>query len=573
MKNPHLKPYSYRIRRSFILQLFLFVILPLTVLLIVVAFGSVSLHHQAMRSLVGDRDLSTVRAATNSISQQLLHRSTTLLFMAQSFSNPDDLRAFIRKQNHLLDAFDQGVALFTLSGQLLVPSSAPGTWQNPNSFLTHLLDSLRSNDQAGFSDPWVPDGESKAIILVGALTQNGDALVGAFYPATLIQQAILGSVNPDQTTLLVVSPQSQILYQVGTSLETPSVFSHPGVAEALNGESGVNYFQSSQGEHVVAFSAVPPLGWGLIVEEAWEKIASPYLRSTQFTPFILVPILILAVLSLIFGIQQIVKPLQALEILASRLAEGDFKSIQKTVGGVTEIRNLQGALSSMAGNLNKAQKSLHHYIGRMTDAQEDEKRVIAREIHDETIQDLIALNQRIQLAKLRAKDAKLKAKLQELGDLTQESISDLRRIVSGLRPIYLEDFGLVPALEMLVNESSEKGSIPVAFHQSGSSKKRLKPEIELAFYRIAQEGLHNILLHSKAKQASLKIDFSKDKVKMSIHDDGIGFKVQKERTWFARKGHFGVLGIQERVELINARLEIISSPGNGTTIEVISKKD
>jgi signal transduction histidine kinase len=317
----------------------------------------------------------------------------------------------------------------------------------------------------------------------------------------------------------------------------------------------------------VAFSPVPELNWGLILEEPWEKIASPYLRTTQIAPLVLVPVLLLAILALWFGVRQIVRPLQSLEGLAAKVAEGNIEAIQRPVGGISEIRNLQSELKVMTGKLVAAQDSLHDYIGVITDGRENEKQIIARELHDETLQRLIVLNQRIQLSLLQTSEKTEVKALKELNKLTEQAMTDLRQMIRGLRPISLEDFGLSSALEMLVNESSEKGSVTIKFEMSGSEKK-LQPEWELALYRITQEALSNIQRHSRAHQGWLILNYSDHNVQLKIRDDGVGFNVPSSQAELSKRGHYGLLGIQERVDLINARLDLESSRGHGTTLTI-----
>ena len=134
----------------------------------------------------------------------------------------------------------------------------------------------------------------------------------------------------------------------------------------MNGESGIDYFQSSDGEHVTAFSPVSPVGWGLMIEEGWEDISNPYLVNTQSAPLILVPVFLLALLAIWFGARRIVTPLQKLEKQAANLAAGDFDAINPPVGGIEEIRNLQAELIDMADKLKTAQHTLHNYIGAIT---------------------------------------------------------------------------------------------------------------------------------------------------------------------------------------------------------------
>jgi signal transduction histidine kinase len=119
---------------------------------------------------------------------------------------------------------------------------------------------------------------------------------------------------------------------------------------------------------------------------------------------------------------------------------------------------------------------------------------------------------------------------------------------------------------MLAHETSQSNQLIVDFHRSGQER-RLSRETELALYRIAQESLNNIVRHAEAKHASLSIRFDKE-VGLEVTDDGIGFMVPKSPTDFAPSGHFGLLGIRERADLIGARLEVKSEEGQGTCLSV-----
>jgi signal transduction histidine kinase len=324
----------------------------------------------------------------------------------------------------------------------------------------------------------------------------------------------------------------------------------------------------------VAYSPIAPLGWALVLEEPWEMVATPTLRASQMAPLVLVPALVLAVVALWFGARQIVKPLQTLESQAATLAWGDFKTIEKPVGGIEEIRQLQAELVQMARKVRAAQQSLHGYIGAITAAQEEERRRLARELHDDTIQALIALKQRAQLTQLAAQaqpggpqTAPESEALQEIASLTEQTIENLRRLTRALRPIYLEDLGLVTALEMLARETGQAANIAVEFQHQGPEK-RLDPATELALYRMAQEAFSNIVRHAQASKASLKITFTPQAVTIQVTDNGQGFEVPRSPAEFAPSGHYGLLGLYERAELIGAALEIRSIPGDGAHLSI-----
>jgi signal transduction histidine kinase len=302
-------------------------------------------------------------------------------------------------------------------------------------------------------------------------------------------------------------------------------------------------------------------------EEAWKVALDPALELTLVAPLVLIPPLLFAVAALWFASRQIVQPLQKLESQAAALAWGDFDAIEEPVGGIAEIQHLQKELAEMSARIQSAQEGLRDYIGAITSAQEEERLRLAHELHDDAIQSVIALKQRVQLAQKPVRNEASLQTLRELEALAEQTIENLRRMTRALRPIYLEDLGLATALEMLAGETSQSNPLDVDFRKSGAER-RLPAEVELALYRIAQEGLNNVVHHASARSAHLWIDFDDKEVTLEVSDDGIGFAVPKIPTDFAPDGHFGLLGIRERAELIGARLEVESSPGRGTKLRV-----
>ncbi len=339
------------------------------------------------------------------------------------------------------------------------------------------------------------------------------------------------------------------------------------MADALRGDSGTIYVRDNGGEQVVAFSAIEPLNWALVIKEPWQTVADPLLRATEWAPLVLAPVLIAALIGLVFGLRQIVQPLQSLEKKAADLGWGNFEAIEEPVGGINEIQRLQTELIHMAHKVKLAQQNLRGYLGAVTAGQEEERRRLARDLHDDTIQSLIALNQRIQLVQLSAQDESTGEQLAEMQQMTGQTIADLRRLTRDLRPIYLEDLGLVTALSMLARDTSQALGIPVDFQISGVEC-RMAPEVELAFYRIGQEGLNNVARHAGAAYAGLYLLFAEDNTTLTIRDDGCGFEVPESPAEMAGSGHFGLLGIQERAEIIGARLLIESEPGEGTRLNI-----
>lgn len=575
MKKPRI---THSLLRGFTVQLFAITILPLTLLLLLIAFGSVSLHQRDMRALVSERDERAVQSAAAALESELHHRMATISSLATFSSSPDDLTSR-NTSNDLTSDFEGGIA-FLAEERLIANTESDGLWDwiVSNAQSIHLA----SSSEAGpvISDPFIDPNSKRTLVIISAYSPSLNGIVaGAFSPESLAGQTLSASYPAGpasgQVTIYLVDSSRQVLFASGASeTQTQSVSAdHPGVAEALRGESGTRYVQVDNREHVIAYSPIPLTGWALVTEEDWQAVVSPSLQATQMAPLVLVPAFILALIALWFGVRRIVQPLQRLESKAAALAWGDFETIKESVGGISEVQHLQRELTEMARKVQAAQEGLHDYIGAITSGQEEERARLARELHDDTIQAVIALKQRVQLAQRSVKDQNARKSLGDLEMLAEQTIENLRRLTRALRPIYLEDLGLVTALEMLANETGHANHLHVDFHLSGKER-RLSREVELALYRIAQEALNNIVRHAKAKHANLQIAFDQrsspvDKeIKLEIVDDGVGFSVPKSPTDFAPSGHFGLLGIRERADLIGARLDVQSEVGRGTRLSV-----
>jgi signal transduction histidine kinase len=556
--------------RGLTVQLFAITILPLTLLLLLIAFGSVSLHQQDMRALVSERDERAVQSAAAALESELHHRVANISSLAAlaDASRGLTFEKILATSDDLTSDFDGGMAFLNLDGKLVASTAAEGLWNWVVSEAENIALASPSNPGPVLSNPFVDPSSKKTLVIVSAYSPSLSAIVaGAFSPEALAVQTLSASYPVgSQVTIYLVDSSRQVLFASGT-VETQSLSAnHPGVAEALRGESGTRYVQVENGEHVIAYSPIPVAGWALITEEDWQAVVSPSLQATQMAPLVVVPAFILTLIALWFGVRQIVQPLQRLESKAAALAWGDFETIKESVGGISEVQHLQKELMEMARKVQAAQEGLHDYIGAITSAQEEERMRLARELHDDTIQAVIALKQRVQLAQRSAKDQATRKSLGELETLAEQTIENLRRLTRALRPIYLEDLGLVTALEMLVNETSQTNHLDVKFQPSGKER-RLSREVELALYRIAQEALNNVVHHAKAKHVILQVVFNRE-IKLEVTDDGVGFNVPKSPTDFAPSGHFGLLGIRERADLIGAKLEVQSEAGHGTRLIV-----
>lgn len=552
--------------RGLTVQLLAITVLPLTLLLLLIAFGSVSLHQQDMRALVGERDERAVEAAAAALESELHHRAANINNLVALVEASGKMSSIPATEDQTVD-FDGGLAYLTVDGGLITSTHSPELWEWI--IQNDVVIASPSAEEPVFSSTIVDPVSKRFYVVVSQLIPSRNMIVaGAFSPESLARET-LSSSYPDgmHVTIFLLDPSKQILFSSGPLAAESIHPDHPGVSDALRGKSGTTYLKQGNTEHVVAYSSVTSTGWGLITEEEWEMVTSPSLQLTQVAPLVIVPAFILALLALWFMASHIVQPLQKLESKAAALAWGDFETIKEPVGGILEIQHLQKELTEMSRRVQAAQEGLHDYIGAITSAQEEERTRLARELHDDTIQAMVALKQRVQLAQRSIKDQAGKQSLKELESLAEQTVENLRRLTRALRPIYLEDLGLVTALDMLARETGQNSGLMVNFEKNGQER-RLPREVELSLYRIAQEALTNVVKHSKATQANLQIDFNEKEIMLRVTDNGIGFDIPKSPTDFAPNGHFGLLGIHERVDLIGAHLELESTKDRGTRLTV-----
>lgn len=254
--------------------------------------------------------------------------------------------------------------------------------------------------------------------------------------------------------------------------------------------------------------------------------------------------------------------------LRLKAARDTFKKAEKLMSQMSVVLGyLSGDLKNIHGQLEDIKEK--QYLGiKVIQAQEEERYRLSREIHDGPAQILANLVLKTELCeKLIDIDInKAKEELQALREIMRCSLKDVRKIIYDLRPMSLDDLGLIPTVERLITQHNEMSPIYAEFVFFGQ-KIKLLPVIEVAAFRIIQEALNNIRKHSKATRALVKIEFTKNTINIIISDNGIGFSRESIKKSDESSG-YGLMSMEERVMLINGRIEINSSPGKGTKIMV-----
>lgn len=563
--------------RGLAFQLIALTILPLTALLVAIALGSITIHQREMRSLVARQDERAVRAAAAALAERLGHRADSLRALADRAASAEvgsrrPLQDILTESSYLIADFDGGVALLSAQAEWLAASTPESDWaMRPIAAL--ISPGPTQGSAPRFSTPF-DDGALGlgAVAMAAASTDGAVIAVGVFSPAALgLPELASGLGSGPRVHVLLDSRQGGPLFEFerGSAAEEHAVRS--GVDAALRGESGAIYgtAETAGEEFVIAYSPVAPPGWALVVEEPWADVVSPLLQTSQLGPLVLAPALLLAGLGLGLAVRRVIRPLQQLERQSARLASGDFAAIEKPVNGIGEVESLQKTLVHMARQVRAYQEAIRRYLGALTRGQEDERRRLARELHDDTVQSLIALDQRAQLAQMAVRHGSSQAaeRLAEVRQMAAALIEEVRRVIRALRPIYLEDLGLLPAIEMLARDLETTTGLRVSFLTTGEAR-RLAPEHEIALFRIVQEALNNIARHAGARAVDVSAVFEADALIVRVKDDGRGFAAPERVSDLAAAGHYGLMGMQERADLIGARLSIQSTPGAGTTIEL-----
>lgn len=362
------------------------------------------------------------------------------------------------------------------------------------------------------------------------------------------------------STLVLLDGGGNILFAYGEAPEQAQIASWDGVEEALRRETGVLFTSESMHDDIVAYAPVPNSEWSLIIRESWHSLTAPLIRYEQVMPFILFTASAISLLILFFGVRYLVQPLRGLSARAARIGQGDFASTQ-SYSGVQEIVDLSLALDEMALRIQNYQGSLHDYVGAVTQAQEEERARLARELHDETVQTLIALGHKAQMVQrsLNRDPEQVEERVGELRRMLGQAVDEVRRFSRALHPHYLEELGLITALETLSQEAN-------AHFTACGTPLRLKPEKELTIYRIAQEALNNARRHAQTDTIRVELEYTDEMVILCVTDNGLGFTVPHYFYDLTRTGHFGLIGMRERAQLVNGRLNIISQPGKGTQV-------
>ena len=566
----HSNLYSLRV------QAIIWLLLPFALTLGLILVVSAVAYQQVVGSLIIARDQELATVAAQRVSEKLDNYATILAVLSNdpglASDDPTQHYRVLNDASLQLKPFDAGVYVMDASGRIITAYPDAAQTATPIN-LDPYFRSVRTTRAPAFSDILDQPGaaDSLIVVLVPILTGTGDfagALVGAFgLENRQLGEGILSGLRiGEEGQAYLVDRQGRVIFHPDPGLSGRDVRARPVVQRVLQGERGALVSEDAGRQSVFGYATVPVSGWGLVTQESFETLIDP------IRPYVGTVLLVLG-LGLLFGLfwlplgaRRITRPIDRLVQAAARLASGR-EGVHVDGGTIQELQVLADSFNDMAQQIERSRAGQRRYVAMVTRSQEDERRRIARELHDGTVQALVAIGRRLELIAQHSQDPGMLSELAAVRQQVSEAANEVRRFSRELRPLVLEDLGLVAALRYLSNQHTEQFGTPVNLTVHGTLR-GLPADQELVLFRIYQETLTNISKHAQATRVDALLEVDAEGLTMEVVDDGLGFEAEMAPTDLAQRGHFGLMGIQERVQLLGGRLAIESTPGRGTQVSI-----
>jgi two-component system sensor histidine kinase UhpB len=567
-------------------QLLVSTAVPMITLLLALAVVSAYAFTRLTQTLIEQRDAELVQLATQQVTA---HVSDSVLLLAQLASANEVRQGDLSAITALLEAnvalkqrFDaisvtdvQGSVIATTGGMLGEGVGSHGYFERTR----RLRRPVRS--------PVYEDALGQQVIVVtvpvyDSLSRFAGCVLGVWrLRGNALGLPVRALRVGERGIAYLVDESGRILYHPATDLIGADAHGHPAVAALLKGEVGAQTVRDHGVTTVVGYAPMALherggslladetwAGWGLLTAEYWADIIAPLQAYSILMLGLLALVVLLPVIILAVNSRRITAPVQSLVTQVERVASGEFDTQVSIAAGPSEVRNLEIAFNKMVEQLRRYQADLQRYIVAILNSQEQERKRVARELHDETAQALVVLGRRIEVAQELATTPEGYAQLEEVRDLVDGALQGVRRFTSDLRPPLLEELGLKRTIEILGSRTAREESIEIEVRIVGEPRP-LPPELELGLYRLAQEGLSNVRRHAGATHVDLTLTYGEEAVKLEIVDNGVGFEMPTDPVELVHLGQLGLMGMQERARLFGGRAVIRSQPGEGAAITVL----
>jgi signal transduction histidine kinase len=567
------------------IQALLFTILPLAIMLALAVGAVFYAYQQVAEKLALSRNQELARVSAERLSENM----ASFVRVLTTLSNLDIVRSgdptlqknALTQARDLLIDFDGGAIVLNADGIVTVTEPYRPDLLGQDFSARSYFQNTRALRSFTFSDIIQELGSGEDIIVVAVPIISGDGtfqgvLAGRFYVrfqriGEEIQKLRVSEVGE----AYLIDRNGRVVYHPDYSLISADFSQRVSVFNLMRGEREGALIIEEPGEarQVVGYAIVGVTGWGLVIREPWAEVVAPARISLRPIILSLLAGVVLVAGVVLLGVQGVIRPIAELAVRSRRVATGDYTA-QVTLSPIRELRDLGNAFNEMVEQIARYQAGLRQYVAAITRTQEEERKRIARDLHDDTTQSLIAIGQRIELARERVAEDPQGAiqQLSELRKMITHTINSVRQFSRDLRPTALEDLGLVPALQYLVNELAQQDTIEVSLNVDGTPE-GLPTDMEVTIYRIVQEALTNVRKHARASRAQVQAQFLARQVVVTIRDNGIGFTMPEEATDLVNEGSLGLMGLKERAQLFGGQVTIASQPGQGTTVQVTLPRD
>lgn len=474
-----------------------------------------------------------------------------------------------------LAAFGGGVRLLDRRGTVLAatPSARDALGQNLTS-RGYLLPVIAGGGAVFTTLPQGADGEPPRIAVAVPLRRKG-TIEGALAGEINLQQddwapglALLGAGQEgrayliDSAGTILFHPQR---WRVGQSVQGDVALS--SLARDRRARSILYRPAGTREQVVAALAPLPGVPWALIVEEPWRPILATIAPYRWTVAGLMLAGLGLSLLLLFASLRGVTRPLTALVAAGQGVAEGQpFRPLAEE--GPPDLRVLMRAVNGMVARLAEQRAALRRYARQVLVSQEEERRRLSRDLHDETVQDLVALTQRLELCAnaLETDPVAARQRLAELQRMAQQTLSEVRRLSNSLRPAALEDLGLPSAVQMLTDDLARDLAGAQVHCEVVGRQEPLPADLDLVVYRVCQEALNNVRKHAAtAEHVNVALFYETWGIMLMVEDDGPGFQPPHDGLPDA-DSDLGLMGMYERAAQVSGQLHIISEPGQGTTV-------
>ncbi|MDQ4075363.1 MAG: histidine kinase [Chloroflexota bacterium] len=570
-------------------QAVLWTLLPLTLIFLIVASVGVYAFSEIVSRLVYDRDRELAQISAARLNENMENYAETLQALAEhDFMQSDNfgsqksiLQAAIERGS--LAVFDGGVGLFDATGNLEIGAMTVQVDVDAYQMALVNLPDRSFADEPFFEiprltgEPYFSDiignvDEPRIIVSAPVHNERGQ-FVGVLAGSFLIENETLGNEirKLGVGTAYLVDSHGRVIWHDKPRFIGRDFSERDPVRALLDPDIPSTVYRgvNIEGKAVVFGTApVSTPGWGLVIQEEWDVVIGP-IRNFQWIMVGTLSIgLTLVIVIISSGTSRLNETIQELVRQTQRLSAGEFVG-QVSGGHTDEMRALADAFNEMADRVARYRAALQSYVGAITQSQEEERKRIARDLHDDTIQSLIALGRRLELLGQTLENPMDAAKqLYQLEQMLAQVVAEVRQFSRDLRPVVLEDLGLEAAIRQMLREMERHEGVETAFAIEGEIPLGgLDDELEVTLYRIGQEALNNIRKHAQATYVEVTLYYEPSTVRLSVQDNGVGFSLAGTDE-LAHRGSFGLMGIQERANLFGGKLEIHAAPGEGTCVEI-----